>query len=826
MALVAHYKLNGNGLDSSKNTNLTEISNVTWADGKSPNNKSAQFAGNTSSFVANNMIYSTGNFLNGVPPSSTNNFNGDATFSAWVYPISLDSTNRMIFCDNNFNEGMLYFRNDRIVADWSGGVVVTYLTTVNIGEWYHVCMTHQRDWENDIYILKLYINGELVGTHDSLTASTTSSWYGPDNRLVMGYNFNGKIENVIIQEGVISEDRIQRLAGRNRQMIGHWPLVGNADDVSGFGNHGVVIGSPLDNQLGLFSNTYEFTDNSQYITIPHTEKLSKDVFGTSEYFTLAGWVYPKAYENWACIINKAFGGSWSNTTAGLWVSSSNGITAAMGANVSGNPSGSSRIVSWTPPSTDRWYHVAGVADGTNLHLYVDGIHRGSITVSMTHERSENTQPITIGRRSTGSNPTLKGMIQDVRVYNYPLTEQEIKRIAQPKVLHYKFDDRAEEATENLIDPKIYTWSASGSPLREIYQKNEYAAIVSNRNRSESLDWWRAESANITEFEIGDTITISFDYISHIGRVGVGLRQYRTDGSSGRANTTFLGDIEYSQGRYSNSWVATEDCNYFRVWIYVYNRDYNFPYEQEITIRNLQVEVKSKDTPFTASTREGQIVKDHSLSQNHGTVGLTTTPKWVSGEISYGAMEFFREDPYLYIDSNIGTIENYPFTISAWVKAKTTSNWQMAVSLVESSTRYWCIGTQSGDWAISFRPDQINIRSNTNVDTNWHLLTGVFTETSTKLFLDGVELFDDNRTADISSPPTAITIGRQRQVSTDFGHGPVAWDGFIDDVRIYAKALSDSEIQQIYNERSKQMKFNNDTTSKITFDPNAGQLKIG
>ncbi len=209
-------------------------------------------------------------------------------------------------------------------------------------------------------------------------------------------------------------------------LIGWWTFDGHVLDKSGYGNHGNLVGSPefVD---GRIDDAVRFYTNSDYITIPHDEKLSKEIFGTSEIFTLTGWVYVFEYENWACIISKSFGANWSNTTAGLWVSG-NGLTAVVGANVSGNPSGSYKLVHYVNPEIEKWYHVVGVADGEKLHLYVNGNHEGDISISMNHDRSENTEPIIIGRRSTGNNPSLKGIIDDVRIYNRALSEQEIQSL--------------------------------------------------------------------------------------------------------------------------------------------------------------------------------------------------------------------------------------------------------------------------------------------------------------------------------------------------------------------------------------------------------------
>lgn len=122
------------------------------------------------------------------------------------------------------------------------------------------------------------------------------------------------------------------------------------------------------------------------------------------------------------------------------------------------------------------------------------------------------------------------------------------------------------------------------------------------------------------------MTLSFDYISHVGQVGVGFREYRTDGQSGYGSTTFLANTSYKKTRYSGSYQIQADTDYLRIWIYTYNRDYNFAYEQEISIKNIMVEKNSSNLTFTKNIREGAIVKDSTYNNNHGSVTLANSPK--------------------------------------------------------------------------------------------------------------------------------------------------------------------------------------------------------
>jgi hypothetical protein len=217
----------------------------------------------------------------------------------------------------------------------------------------------------------------------------------------------------------------------DRSMVGNWKFdegAGNtAEDSSGYGNDGTLYNNPtwVD---GKYGKALSFDGVDDHVRVPHSELLSNEVFGTSEVFTLEAWAYPRAWANWAAIINKANGGYWSHTTNGMWASDQNGFACVMGSNVAGNPGGSYIIVSYKPP-LNNWYHIVCTADGIDLIMYVNGEEIGRKPISdLTYPRSSNTAPLVFGRRCVGCSPSFDGIIDEIRIYSRSLTEEEIKAL--------------------------------------------------------------------------------------------------------------------------------------------------------------------------------------------------------------------------------------------------------------------------------------------------------------------------------------------------------------------------------------------------------------
>jgi hypothetical protein len=78
-------------------------------------------------------------------------------------------------------------------------------------------------------------------------------------------------------------------------------------------------------------------------------------------------------------------------------------------------------------SDNNWHHLAMVADGSLLHLYVDGVEQGSAAaIGGTIDVSNG------GIGYIVSSPTsryLTGTVDDVRIYNRALSGAEVQSLA-------------------------------------------------------------------------------------------------------------------------------------------------------------------------------------------------------------------------------------------------------------------------------------------------------------------------------------------------------------------------------------------------------------
>jgi hypothetical protein len=189
-------------------------------------------------------------------------------------------------------------------------------------------------------------------------------------------------------------------------------------DFSGQGNNGIVMGN-LKWVQGMFGKAVQ-TDASQgdYIRFPDSGSLAKTSQGTS--LTMMAWIYPIDEQNFSDIISK---GDWNC----LQLKGSNHLIDFY----TGGWEGHEAIASVPENWNRHWHHLAGVADGTDYRLYVDGklavIKKGELRDphGETGTTDYSGSPWNIGRNASSPDRVFKGYIDDVMIFKKALNQQQV-----------------------------------------------------------------------------------------------------------------------------------------------------------------------------------------------------------------------------------------------------------------------------------------------------------------------------------------------------------------------------------------------------------------
>ena len=224
--------------------------------------------------------------------------------------------------------------------------------------------------------------------------------------------------------------------------------------------------------------------------------------------------------------------------------------------------------------------------------------------------------------------------------------------------------------------------------------------------------------------------------------------------------------------------------------------------------------------------DGNSTKDFSGKENDGTAtnGANVTP---DGKISEGYM-FDGTDDYVNVKNDTNTY-NFAgnFTLSAWIKTSTgdfrTVIGNSGFANDVSARGYGLRLGQTVDGQLIMRIgdgtaeyNAVSTTSDTFHDGNWHYLVGMFNGSYISVWADGIEKGSTAFSGSILYRGDNIQVGRNTGASN-------FWKGTIDEIAIYNRSLSESEIRQIYwgsvngfaNLNASQTKKNENWTIEMT-----------
>ncbi|GFE60844.1 LamG-like jellyroll fold domain-containing protein, partial [Geobacter sp. AOG2] len=181
-------------------------------------------------------------------------------------------------------------------------------------------------------------------------------------------------------------------------------------DASGNGLNGTISGASW--VAGKDGNALSFNGVNNLVTVP-----ASNVLDLTTGMTLEGWVYPtNSSGKWGCVLMK----ETSNFYAyGLYISPANHPVVFMVIN--GSEHGFEVPTNLT---ANTWSHLAATYDGTTLSVYVNGILKGSETISATIPASSGA--LRIGGNSIWATEYFTGIIDNVRIFDRALTNAEIQ----------------------------------------------------------------------------------------------------------------------------------------------------------------------------------------------------------------------------------------------------------------------------------------------------------------------------------------------------------------------------------------------------------------
>lgn len=200
------------------------------------------------------------------------------------------------------------------------------------------------------------------------------------------------------------------------RMVAWWKFDENSGnttaDSSGNGHNGELVGNPKwQSSGGKVGGALDCDGDGDYIKIGHESS-----FDFREEITVAAWVnITKVPVEWTPIVTKG-NSAWRLVTYRA--------ERKFHFTVTGPSFSGSGIFGKTQVAPGEWHHVAGTYDGATIRLYVDSREEEKPT-EYDAGLTANNCDVFIGGNSEKPERCWHGLIDDVRIYSYALSEAEI-----------------------------------------------------------------------------------------------------------------------------------------------------------------------------------------------------------------------------------------------------------------------------------------------------------------------------------------------------------------------------------------------------------------
>jgi len=298
------------------------------------------------------------------------------------------------------------------------------------GLWGHIVST----WDGTT--IRHYLNGVALPE----TGAFAGPIFASDAFLAIGVNstynttaFKGAMDEVRIYNHALTGDEVTALVGTVAGMVGHWAFDEgggtNVTDHSGFSNHGTLVNAKSNTWTAGIRGSALYFDGttgsgSTYVRIPDAPSLH-----IAAGISCAAWVRSEDIGRDAPILAKEGDGKLSYWFGTYGVTDQGSQPGNFGLLLDREGS-----YPWTledrnqgTVSTEDWMHVASTWDGTTVRHYLNGYALPE-TASFSDPIYVSDAFLAIGANSTWNYTAFKGSIDDVRLYNYALGQEEVRAL--------------------------------------------------------------------------------------------------------------------------------------------------------------------------------------------------------------------------------------------------------------------------------------------------------------------------------------------------------------------------------------------------------------
>lgn len=612
-------------------------------------------------------------------------------------------------------------------------------------------------------------------------------------------------------------------AGTDPSLVAHWPLDDGsgpiATDVSGNGNDGDV--QPGSNWVdGVFGTALEFTSGTTHVVVPDdasfnitTNELTVTVWARLDSFLGCDPTNddPALIEKDGNYFMLGFGGS-CNDVPRFRLTTAAGTATVEGGSI----------------SLGDWHLFAGVYDGNQLSLYVDGVLAGS--GSHGGAVSMPAGDLKIGHRTVYGS-YIAGRVDDVRLYDRALSTQEIEDLFDAAT--EPTDDTPPDAPGDVVANGISEseillgWTAATDPQSGIasYRVFRDGSLVGTPVTTTFVDWG-----------LDEAMTYSYE-VSAVNGAGLeGPRSPAVDGTTLADTTpptvtevlaagatqilvTFSEAVEQTSAEDPGNYAVDNGVTVVAAMLLGGSQvtlttttvspgtDYMLSVENVRDLAQTPNTMVPVQIPFslpadlvahwTFDEGMGDVAGDVSGNGNDGDVQPGTA--WVEGRFG-SALKFSGVNTYVLVpDSTSLNLTTTEMSVTAWVRLDSFVGCDPTnddPAIVEKIGDYFMLGLSGScngqpRFRITTSNGTATAEGGSPTTGVWHHFAGVYGNGQVAVYLDGIISGLVSHGGTIDMPAGDVHIGVRP------GTGAFV-DAAVDDVRIYDRALTPEEVDELVN----------------------------
>lgn len=430
---------------------------------------------------------------------------------------------------------------------------------------------------------------------------------------------------------------------------------------------------------------------------------------------------------------------------------------------------------------NTWYHVGFTYDGATIKIYVDGnldaeymytnqknIHDYVYVFGWSRDGTKNTPEIFT------SNYKFIGQICDFRIYDSVLGIREVKELSKGLALHYKFDGES----GNLVLNSRFDRSGTGYLTTAYTYDRQGLGRYLNPGEKCTLTVCFTPPANFGCW---------YPHINQ-GNWGGWMPRMYSDGTTSR---------QIVSGVSLDNWVYYQDPNTTPSMadICMYWRDKNDNAGSgNVTIHWLRLDLGDKSynywSPAISEAPGLYLTEDDCSGYGNNATKNKIMPS-MSDTGRYSSSALFNQANI--INKTCNTTGWTDFTMAAWVNPSAFDSERSCILIggmyltIDNAGRVstYCYGKSNEGYHTTSEGVPLNTWS--HIAAVWNNKTG-----TVKMFINGVL----KKTVTGVTGQAAGSLASQKEIGTEGSGRP--FHGKLSDLRLYATALSDEDIAELYN----------------------------